>query len=286
MKQTCRHVAVSAANLCKACTPRGGARRAPNRGTCARSPRPSSPSPCCRPPPARPPCGPATAAATCACSRASSPAAASAPASTGASARPRVLWCASSARPAWRRPASPTRAPSPRCATAAAAGAAPPPPAPPRRPARPSAPTASPSRPRARRPGRRGDRRRQPHRPHALHLRRRARARWEDRGYDCSGSVSYALHGAGLLDAPLDSTALRDWGEAGAGRVDHDLRERRPRLRGHRRPALRHQRPARLRAPAGRPRRAAHAASSCAIPRVCERVARTQRTLEEEAQHG
>ena len=28
---------------------------------------------------------------------------------------------------------------------------------------------------------------------------------FEDDGYDCSGTVSYALHGAGLLDAPLDS---------------------------------------------------------------------------------
>ena len=42
--------------------------------------------------------------------------------------------------------------------------------------------------------------------------------RWEDRGYDCSGSVSYALHGAGLLAAPLDSTGLGLWGGAGAGR--------------------------------------------------------------------
>jgi cell wall-associated NlpC family hydrolase len=41
--------------------------------------------------------------------------------------------------------------------------------------------------------------------------------RWEDRGYDCSGSVSYALHGAGLLDTSLDSTGLSGWGEAGPG---------------------------------------------------------------------
>lgn len=37
-------------------------------------------------------------------------------------------------------------------------------------------------------------------------------------GYDCSGSVSFALHGAGLLSAPLDSSGLAAWGEAGAGR--------------------------------------------------------------------
>jgi peptidoglycan hydrolase-like protein with peptidoglycan-binding domain len=41
--------------------------------------------------------------------------------------------------------------------------------------------------------------------------------RWEDSGYDCSGSVSYALHGAGLLDTALDSTAFMRWGEAGSG---------------------------------------------------------------------
>ena len=41
--------------------------------------------------------------------------------------------------------------------------------------------------------------------------------RWRDSGYDCSGSVSYALHGAGLLDSPLDSTGLASWGESGKG---------------------------------------------------------------------
>ncbi|HEX4760578.1 MAG TPA: hypothetical protein VH256_07255 [Thermoleophilaceae bacterium] len=38
------------------------------------------------------------------------------------------------------------------------------------------------------------------------------------RGYDCSGSVSYVLHAAGLLDSPLVSGALASWGEKGAGR--------------------------------------------------------------------
>jgi cell wall-associated NlpC family hydrolase len=42
-------------------------------------------------------------------------------------------------------------------------------------------------------------------------------AKWRDRGYDCSGSVSYALHGAGLLDSPLDSSAFARWGERGRG---------------------------------------------------------------------
>jgi hypothetical protein len=36
-------------------------------------------------------------------------------------------------------------------------------------------------------------------------------------GYDCSGTVSYALHGGGLLDSPLDSGSFMSWGDAGAG---------------------------------------------------------------------
>jgi cell wall-associated NlpC family hydrolase len=38
-----------------------------------------------------------------------------------------------------------------------------------------------------------------------------------DTAYDCSGSVSFALHGAQLLDATLDSTGLSRWGAAGPG---------------------------------------------------------------------
>ena len=38
-----------------------------------------------------------------------------------------------------------------------------------------------------------------------------------DTAYDCSGSVSYALHGAGLLEKPVDSSALMRWGERGTG---------------------------------------------------------------------
>ena len=39
-----------------------------------------------------------------------------------------------------------------------------------------------------------------------------------DRGYDCSGAVSFALHGAGALEAPLPSNELRRFGERGRGR--------------------------------------------------------------------
>jgi septal ring factor EnvC (AmiA/AmiB activator) len=36
-------------------------------------------------------------------------------------------------------------------------------------------------------------------------------------GYDCSGSISYALAAGGLLASPLDSTGFMSWGEAGPG---------------------------------------------------------------------
>lgn len=41
---------------------------------------------------------------------------------------------------------------------------------------------------------------------------------FQSAGYDCSGSVSYALHGGGLLSAPEDSSELESYGEAGPGR--------------------------------------------------------------------
>jgi hypothetical protein len=41
---------------------------------------------------------------------------------------------------------------------------------------------------------------------------------FKDSGYDCSGSVSFALHGGGLLNSPLDSSSFMKWGLAGKGR--------------------------------------------------------------------
>ena len=38
-----------------------------------------------------------------------------------------------------------------------------------------------------------------------------------DDAYDCSGAVSFALAGGGLVDAPMDSTELMEWGEPGPG---------------------------------------------------------------------
>ena len=43
-------------------------------------------------------------------------------------------------------------------------------------------------------------------------------AKIEDRGYDCSGTISYALIGAKLLKSPLDSSSFMRWGARGAGR--------------------------------------------------------------------
>jgi peptidoglycan hydrolase-like protein with peptidoglycan-binding domain len=42
-------------------------------------------------------------------------------------------------------------------------------------------------------------------------------ARWDDTAYDCSGSVSYALHQAGLIDQPMASGDFVGWGDPGVG---------------------------------------------------------------------
>ena len=39
-----------------------------------------------------------------------------------------------------------------------------------------------------------------------------------DRGYDCSGTVSHALHGGRFLKSPLDSGSFMSWGQRGRGR--------------------------------------------------------------------
>jgi len=43
-------------------------------------------------------------------------------------------------------------------------------------------------------------------------------ARWWDRGYDCSGAVSFALRGGEFLESPLPSGPMAKWGLAGLGR--------------------------------------------------------------------
>jgi len=42
--------------------------------------------------------------------------------------------------------------------------------------------------------------------------------RWNDNGYDCSGAVSFALHGARMLSSPEDSTELESYGAPGPGK--------------------------------------------------------------------
>ena len=42
-------------------------------------------------------------------------------------------------------------------------------------------------------------------------------AKVEDSGYDCSGTVSYALIAAGALESPLDSSSFMRWGLKGKG---------------------------------------------------------------------
>jgi len=41
---------------------------------------------------------------------------------------------------------------------------------------------------------------------------------FDDRGYDCSGTISYALAAAGLIASPMSSTEFRSYGERGAGK--------------------------------------------------------------------
>jgi hypothetical protein len=43
-------------------------------------------------------------------------------------------------------------------------------------------------------------------------------SKWSSPGYDCSGAVSFALHGAGLITTPMDSGEMMNWGAPGKGR--------------------------------------------------------------------
>jgi hypothetical protein len=43
-------------------------------------------------------------------------------------------------------------------------------------------------------------------------------ASFDDTAYDCSGAVSFALHGGRLLKAPLNSSGFMVWGARGRGR--------------------------------------------------------------------
>ena len=90
--------------------------------------------------------------------------------------------------------------------------------------------------------------------------------KWNDSGYDCSGSVSYALHGAGLLDKPAGLGRLRELGRLGPRPVGDHLHQGQPRLHGRRRHPLRHERSHARTTPAGSPTCARRAATSPATP--------------------
>ena len=98
---------------------------------------------------------------------------------------------------------------------------------------------------------------------------------WNDSGYDCSGSVSYALHGGGLLSSSL-TAATSCAGGARQGSPDHHLRLPRPRLHDRRRPPLRHHGPQRD--------RLALAAARTAPPRATWSATRPGSSRQ--AQHG
>ena len=70
-------------------------------------------------------------------------------------------------------------------------------------------------------------------------------------GYDCSGTVSFALHGANLLATPEDSSEFDSLGVARRRALGDDLRQPRPRLHGRRRAATGHERRRRSLEPAG-----------------------------------
>jgi hypothetical protein len=41
---------------------------------------------------------------------------------------------------------------------------------------------------------------------------------FDDHGYDCSGTISYVLAAAGLINTPMSSTEFRSYGDRGAGK--------------------------------------------------------------------
>lgn len=42
-------------------------------------------------------------------------------------------------------------------------------------------------------------------------------SKWKSSCYDCSGSVSYALHGGNMINSPVPSGTLESWGHHGKG---------------------------------------------------------------------
>ncbi len=91
---------------------------------------------------------------------------------------------------------------------------------------------------------------------------------WYSYGYDCSGAVSFALYGGGLLEHPAHLRLAGELRRRRPRQVDHDLRQRHPRLHDDRRPALRH---GRQRARCVRPALACRASVSRRLRRAASR---------------
>ena len=72
---------------------------------------------------------------------------------------------------------------------------------------------------------------------------------FDSSGYDCSGAVSFALHGGGFLLEPARLDRPRGLGRPGRRPLDLRVRDQRARLGEHRRAALRHRRPRRRQRP-------------------------------------
>ena len=94
---------------------------------------------------------------------------------------------------------------------------------------------------------------------------------FEDDGYDCSGTVSYALHGAGLLRRARDSSGLRTFGKRGRGTWMTISPTAATRTSSSPACASTRRGPA-ARGRAGRARRARAGATPFAIPPGCERA--------------
>ena len=103
--------------------------------------------------------------------------------------------------------------------------------------------------------------------------------KWVDKGYDCSGSVSFVLASAGFLESPLASGPLMSWGEPGPGKWVTIYTQPGPRLHGGRGDPLRHLGPRRSPARAGRTSCAPTRASSRGIRRVSEPTFRSRPAL-------
>ena len=101
-------------------------------------------------------------------------------------------------------------------------------------------------------------------------------------GYDCSGTVSFALHGASLLSLPEDSSELESFGAGGEGRwvtIFSNPGHAYMTVAGLRLDTSAADDPSNEQGPRWRPLRAATPASSCATPRPVSAASRSA-TLE------